>query len=107
MWITVEHNLMVVDHQCAVDRIFRTSDQFRVMRGEHHLLVVTEQGLRHMRGRHLIKPLVGSSATITAGEKLNAEAIASRWRFSLSNAEAGSRATAAKSKCANRLPIIA
>ena len=27
------------------------------MRGEHHLLVVTEQGLRHMRGRHLIQTL--------------------------------------------------
>ena len=48
---------MVVDHQCAVDRIFRACDQFRVMRGEHHLLVVTEQGPRHMRGRHLIQTL--------------------------------------------------
>ena len=57
MWATVEHHLMVVDHQCAVDRIFRACDQFRVMRGEYHLLVVTEQGLRHMRGRHLIQTL--------------------------------------------------
>ena len=78
MRATVEHHLMIVDHQRAVDRIFHACDQLRVMRGEHYLFVVTEQSFRHMRGRHLVQTLVGSSATITAGEKLNAEAIASR-----------------------------
>ena len=48
---------MVVDHQCAVDRILRACDQFRVMRGEHYLFVVTEQSFRHMRGRHLVQTL--------------------------------------------------
>ena len=53
------------------------------------------------------KPLVGSSATIAAGEKLNAEAMASRCRFSESSAEAGCRETSASPKWANRLPMIA
>ena len=57
MRATVEHHLMIVDHQRAVDRIFRACDQLRVMRGEHYLFVVTEQSFRHMRGRHLVQTL--------------------------------------------------
>ncbi len=44
---------------------------------------------------------------MAAGEKLNAEAMASRCRFSESKAEAGCRETSARPKWANRLPMIA
>ena len=74
MRATVEHHLMIVDHQRAVDRIFRACDQLRVMRGEHYL----NRAFATCADATSSKPLVGSSATITAGEKLNAEAIASR-----------------------------